>query len=193
MKKWKVFLPSVLSLAIITGCNGVNNNSQSEQEQMSDSLTPDRQHTPTDEERDNKLGYVRYNKNQLNNDHENLHSVQIDRDKMADMITRMILRNNGFNEAATLVTDQEVLIAYQLNDDMDPATAADIASKTAKSTMPGFFNIYVSDNQTLMNDIQSLHNSSIRNKNYDNTIDNIIHEMKKSPQGRENNMENNTR
>ncbi|GGB36538.1 hypothetical protein GCM10011409_12450 [Lentibacillus populi] len=106
---------------------------------------------------------------------------------MADMITRLILRNEGFDEVATLVTDEEVLIAYQKNDNLDDRTAADIASKTAKSTMPGFFDVYVSDNGTLMNDIQSLHNSSATNKNYDNTIEQIINEMNKSPQGRDDN------
>ncbi|MEN1969775.1 YhcN/YlaJ family sporulation lipoprotein [Lentibacillus sp. N15] len=182
--KWKVLLPSVISLAVITGCNGVSNNSQSEQDQISNELAPTKKHDRTNEEMDNKLGYVRYDRNQLNDDHEIAHEAQIDRSKMADMITRMILRNHGFDEVATLVTDQEVLIAYQLNDNLDATTAADIASKTAKSTMPGFFNIYVSDNRSLMNDIQSLHNSSVGNQNYDNTINQIIDEMKKSPQGR---------
>src|SRR5699024_2318642 len=136
-----------------------------EQEQMSNELQPGKQHAPTDTEMDHKLGYVRYQQNQVNDDQENLRSARIDRPKMADMITRMILRNDHFAEVATLVTDQEVLIAYQLNDDADSQTAADIARKTAQSTMPGFFDIYVSDNSNLMNDIQSLHNSST-NKNY---------------------------
>ncbi|GGB36545.1 hypothetical protein GCM10011409_12460 [Lentibacillus populi] len=37
--KWKVFLSSVLSLAIVAGCNG-GNNATSEQEQISDELDP---------------------------------------------------------------------------------------------------------------------------------------------------------
>lgn len=180
--KWKVFLPSVLALAIVAGCNG-GTNATGEQQQMSDELNPNKDGKITNQDTENKLGYVRYNKDQLNIDTEKNHSVRIDRTKMADMITRIILRNDGFDEVATLVTDQEVLIAYQQNDQLDEQTAADIASKTAKSTMPGFFHVYVSGNRSLMNDIQSLHNSSAQNQNYDNTIANIINEMKKSPQG----------
>lgn len=177
--KWiPLLLPSVLTIAIVTGCNG-ETNSQSEQEQIADELRPEKKHSTTDEEVDDKLGYVRYQKDQVNDDREKQRSVRIDRPKMADMITRMILRNDNFDEVATLVTDEEVLIAYQLNEDADNETAADIANKTAQSAMPGFFDIYVSDNSHLMNDIQSLHNSST-NKNYDNTIDQIIERMEES-------------
>ncbi|MGY0693255.1 YhcN/YlaJ family sporulation lipoprotein [Virgibacillus sp. FSP13] len=186
--KWKVLLPSALALGVITGCNGTDD-AASEQQQIVNELDPAKEQAPTNEEMDNKLGYVRYNKDQLNNDTEQNHSVRLDRTQMANTITRLILRNDGFDEVATLVTDEEVLIAYQKEDELDEQTAADIASKTAKSTMPGFFDVYVSDNTTLMNDIQSLHNSSTRNKNYDNTIDKIIDEMKKSPQGSRDNTE----
>jgi len=109
--------------------------------------------------------------------------VNTNYEEMADMITRIILQYEGFDEVATLVTDEEVLIVYDRNDEMEDENAADIARKTAVSLMPGFFDIYVSDNEALINDIQSLHNSTTNNQNYDNTIDNIISEMKKSPQG----------
>lgn len=176
--KWvSLILPLVLTTAIATGCNE-ETNTQSEQEQVSDQLRPEKRHSPTDEETDDKLGYVRYQKDQVNNDHEKNRSTRIDRSKMADMITRMILRNDEFDEVSTLVTDREVLIAYQLNDDVNNQNASEIAGKTAKSSMPGFFDIYVSDNSTLMKDIQSLHNSST-NRNYDNTIDQITEKMEK--------------
>ena len=49
--------------------------------------------------------------------------------------------------------------------------------------MPGFFDIYVSDNKSLIGDIQSLHNSST-NREYDNLIEQLINKMKETPQER---------
>lgn len=44
--------------------------------------------------------------------------------------------------------------------------------------MPGYFDVYVSENENVMQDIQSLRNSSVTEENYDNTINRIINEIK---------------
>lgn len=179
-------LLSILALGIIlTGCAHTDNSS-GEREQMLDELDPNRENkTQNTSNVNDKLGFVNYTRDQLNMDTEEDHIATINRTQMADMIARFILRNEAFNRVATLVTDEEVLIAYDHDEGMDRAIAADIASKTARSILPGFYDVYVSDNQALIQDIQSLHNSSTQNKNYDNTIDQIITQMEKSPQGRQ--------
>ncbi|WP_165767927.1 YhcN/YlaJ family sporulation lipoprotein [Virgibacillus indicus] len=184
--KPKLFIPGiVLAVTVISGC-AANDNAMDERNENISELDPARElQAPADDELNNRLGYVRYTKDQLNNDAERNHAVTMDRTQMANMITRIILRNDGFNEVATLVTDEEVLIAYDKNEDIDEDIAADIAKKTAVSVMPEFFDVYVSDNDTLIRDIHSLHNSTTTNKNYDNTIDSIIDEMKNSSQGKD--------
>ncbi len=168
---------------VIAGC-GNTENATDEREQISDELDPTEElQSPAEQEQNDRLGYVRYTKDQLNNDGEQNHTAKVDRTEMANMITRIILRNDGFDEVATLVTDEEVLIAYQKNDELEDDRAADIAKRSAMSATPRFYHVYVSDNESLMNDIHSLHNSSSQNKNYDNTINQIIKEMKKTPQG----------
>ncbi|GAA0588778.1 hypothetical protein GCM10009001_00840 [Virgibacillus siamensis] len=179
-----IMLSFILMCAALAGC-GTTDNATEEHDQIVEELDPSNENTPDNPEQDNKLGYVRYTKDQLKNDAEQNHSINIDRTKMANMITRIILRNDGFEEVATLVTDQEVLIAYEKNDALNAEDAADIAKKTAVSAVPGYFHVYVSGNATLMQDIQSLHNSSIQDNSYENTIDSIIREMKKSPQEKE--------
>lgn len=179
----KVFLSLVFAMIVITGC-GNTENATDEREKISDELDPTKElQAPADQEQNSRLGYVRYTKDQLNNNAEKNHTAKIDRNEMANMITRIILRNGGFHEVATLVTDKEVLIAYQKDDELDREMAADIAKRSAMSATPRFYDIYVSDNETLINDIHSLHNSSTQNDDYANTIDQIINEMKKSPQG----------
>lgn len=138
-----------------------------------------------DDELSSKLGYVHYNKDELEMDNENNHYVAMDRNKMADMITRLIIRTDNFEEVATLVTDEEVLIAYEKPENMDREEAATVAKKTALSTLPRFYHVYVSDQPTTFRDIQSLQNSNTANNNYENTLQSIIDDMKETPQGEE--------
>lgn len=168
---------------LLTACSHTDSSS-GEREQMLDELDPNRENKiQNTSDINDKLGYVNYTRDQINMDDEEHHVATLNRRQMADMIARMILRNEGFEEVATLVTDEEVLIAYQRNDELDRDIAADMASKTAVSVMPGYYDVYVSDNEVLIQDIQSLHNSTTTNKEYDNLLQQIITQMKKSPQG----------
>lgn len=180
MRKTTMFISIISIFLILAACNG-NESTTNESEEIADKLNPNNQtDTMNETEKDHKLGYVRYSKDEII-ENENP-PITMERNQYADMITRIILDNEGFNEVATLVTDQEVLIAYDKSNDLSNEIAADIAKRTADSIMPSFFNIYVSDNESLMYDIQSLHNSTT-NREYDNTVNQIIKEMKKSPQG----------
>ncbi|WP_100013230.1 YhcN/YlaJ family sporulation lipoprotein [Lentibacillus sediminis] len=175
--KTKLFTAIGLSgLLLISGCGG-DNNAGEQGIGINEKLNPNNEmEQPANEELNEQLGYVRFSRDEVNNTQED-HAMTMDRTEVAQMITRTILRNEGFEEVATLVTDQEVLIAYERNGELDTENAADIASKTAMSVVPRYYNIHVSDNASLMEDIQSLHNSRTDNRNYDNTIDQIIKQM----------------
>ncbi|WP_077317725.1 YhcN/YlaJ family sporulation lipoprotein [Virgibacillus proomii] len=177
----KKLLPiGLTTLFLMTGCMD-NDTATDEREEIKNQLDPNGQlQAPADESAENKLGYVRYTKDEIDNDNENNRSISIDRTEMANMITRIMLRGNSFEEVATLVTDNEVLIAYEKSADTNSERATEIAKKTATSIMPGYFDVYVTDNTNLIDDIQSLHNSRTTDGNYDNTIDNIIKEMNKT-------------
>ncbi|WP_249871185.1 YhcN/YlaJ family sporulation lipoprotein [Oceanobacillus saliphilus] len=177
-----------LAVTLFLSACGQTDNTLTEREQIVNELNPTRNYqNPANQDLDAQIGYVRYTKEQFENDTEsNNKEITVDRHAMADMITRIILQNDDFNEVATLVTDQEVLIAYDRTEAINENTAADVAKRTAMSIMPRYFDIYVTDNEALVYDIQSLHNSTTENRNYDNTIDQIIEEMQKSPQGTEN-------
>lgn len=133
-----------------------------------------------DDEITSQLGYVRYHEDEVDTES---HYVGMDRNKMADIITRLILSYDNFKDVATLVTDEEVLVAYEKPEDLDREKAATIVKKTALSTLPRFYHVYVSDQPTAFKDIQSLQNSFTVNDNYENTLQNIIDKMKEAPQG----------
>ncbi|MUK90005.1 hypothetical protein GMD78_16665 [Ornithinibacillus sp. L9] len=174
----------------LTGCT-TDNSLRDEHEKIADELDPTRDEGPVrdpgyeDPEANSRLGYVNYTKEQFEQDPERNRVITMNRTEMADIITRVILRHEAFDEVATLVTGEEVLIAYEKNDLLEANEAADVARKSAESIMPRHFEIYVSDNNVLIRDIESLHNSTTKDPDYDNTIEQIITEMKKSPQGRD--------
>ncbi|WP_156288516.1 YhcN/YlaJ family sporulation lipoprotein [Oceanobacillus salinisoli] len=183
MKKIIILILTVSSILFISACNVDTDNTMEERDQIADELDPNRDEVRTkNQDMNQQLGYVHYSKDEINEDAVNNREAKIDRPEMADMITRLILVNEGFEEVATLVTDQEVLVAYESEENSEQENTAQIARKTAESVMPSFYEIYVSDNESLIYDIQSLHNSTSR-RNYDQLINQLIKEMQKSPQG----------
>ncbi|WP_226035917.1 YhcN/YlaJ family sporulation lipoprotein [Aquibacillus saliphilus] len=138
-----------------------------------------------DQEITSRLGYVKYNKDEIDMEEESNHYVAMDRWEMADTITRMIIRYDGFEDVATLVTDKEVLIAYNKPENMEREKAATIARKTGLSLLPRFYKVYVSDQSVTFRDIQSLENSLTVDDEYESTLESIIKDMKKTPQGEE--------
>ncbi|MFC3041391.1 YhcN/YlaJ family sporulation lipoprotein [Virgibacillus xinjiangensis] len=180
MKKQLLFI-SILTLVFLGACAPENNDpGTDEQEEIADELDPNTQmEENADPEMDERLGYVHYQRDEIENNEEANRDMEINRPQMADMITRTILQSEGFEQAATLVTDEEVLIAYEKNEKLNDDEAANTAAKTAESVMPGYFKIHVSDNIGLIDEIQSLHNSTTQNQNFDNTINQIIQEMEK--------------
>ncbi|MFA1821378.1 YhcN/YlaJ family sporulation lipoprotein [Virgibacillus oceani] len=180
----KIMIALFIMLLVMTGCD-TTNNTLNEREQRANELNPDREElqNPGDQEINDQLGYVHYTQEQFEQNEDEDQIVTMDRNEMASMITRIILRNEAFDQVATLVADDEVLIAYEIGDGTDENNAAEIARKTAESVMPRYFDIVVSDNPSLIPDIQSLHISRTSHPNYQNTIDKLMEEMKTSPQG----------
>jgi hypothetical protein len=184
MKKIFASITTICLLLVISACNTNDETDNSVQDmqnrnQIQDELNPnDEFKSRSNQDINHQLGYVRYSKDEIDAQNLNNHEAKIDRREMADMITRLILNNDGFNEVATLVTDQEVLIAYDRDQNSDSKLTKEIAQKTAESVMPRFYKVYVSDNKSFMYDIQSLHNSNT-NRDYDQLIQKLIKGMEK--------------
>ncbi|TGB02200.1 YhcN/YlaJ family sporulation lipoprotein [Halobacillus salinus] len=175
-------LPLLAVLLMMTGCMDVNDNEETSHNE--DTLNGNTMDSYNEKPLEGQVGYVRYKKDQLDQDVEKKRNIQINREQMSDMISRMILRYDGFEDVATLVTDYEVLVAYQKPTDMDPKLAADMVQKTAYSMVPSFYRVYTSDKQSAFGDIQSVSTSTVYDEQYREVIDSIINKMKKAPQGK---------
>ncbi|MFD2629003.1 YhcN/YlaJ family sporulation lipoprotein [Oceanobacillus kapialis] len=186
--KIKHFAIGAITLFTLAACAN-NENAMDERDDIVNELDPSvEQQSAEDEAMNDRLGYVHYTKDQVENNEQGDQEASIDRTQVANTISRLALTGEGLEQVATLVTDEEVLIAYEKSEAVDEKEAANIARKTAESVIPRYYEIYVSDNDSLIQDIQSLHNSRTTDKGYENTVDQIITEMKKSPQGKGDNL-----
>jgi ribosomal protein S17E len=131
----------------------------------------------------NNYGFVRHQKSPLMNDNTaNNHYTALDREQVANVISKNSTNIPHVNDVATLVTDQEVLIAYQ-TDSKDRNLTADQVKKTAMSIVPRYYHVYVTDNKVLIRDVENLANLDSTSKNARNLVSGLITQMKKSPQG----------
>nr|WP_160838494.1 YhcN/YlaJ family sporulation lipoprotein [Halobacillus litoralis] len=183
MMKIKQAGTALLLIGLLAGCQETKEE-EAQQLMDGDTLSGNAMDGYNTEPKDGQVGYVRFEKSQLDQDEERNRQIKVNREQMADMISRMILRYDQFDDVATAVTDNEVLVAYKRADDTDRGTAADMVQKTAYSLVPSFYHVYVSDNPASFGDVQSLSNSTVYDEGYNSTISSIIKKMKQSPQGK---------
>jgi hypothetical protein len=128
------------------------------------------------------FGYVRHQKNPIPGRTNSDHYVALDREKLADDISKLSSDLPNVNDVATLVTDEEVLIAYQ-TDSKNRNLTADQVKRTALSLVPRYYHVYVSDNQNLIKNVESYATLSSNSRNVDSLVDQLIVKMLESPQG----------
>jgi hypothetical protein len=181
------FTLSLCSLILLTACGNNNDNGTG----MLDGVEPSRVNSPNryynedNRQRNNDsndFGFVRLNESNAT-DGGNSDTPTIDREQLADIIGRLTVQLPDVNDAATLVTDDEVLVVYYTDSDNRIQTA-DQVKRTAASTVPRYFHIYVSDNKALMQNVENFANLGTDSRDVDASIKSTIKEMLKSPQGR---------
>ncbi|WP_442893567.1 YhcN/YlaJ family sporulation lipoprotein [Bacillus sp. 2205SS5-2] len=134
-------------------------------------------------------GYVRHQKSPIEGDtmsSGNLYSLN--REEMADIISQLAVTLPKVNDAATLVTDEEVLIAYHTDakDDKSRFNVADQVKKTALSVIPRWYHVYVTDDTMLMQNVENLAPLDSTSEGSMNQIDDVVNLMlESSPQGRD--------
>ncbi|WP_144554666.1 YhcN/YlaJ family sporulation lipoprotein [Bacillus sp. X1(2014)] len=131
----------------------------------------------------NNYGFVRHQKSPLMNDNmANDHYSALDREQAANIISKLSTDIPNVHDVSTLVTDQEVLIAYS-TDSKDRNLTADQVKKSAMSVVPRYYHVYVTDNKVLRRDVENLANVDSTSRNARNLVNGLITQMKKSPQG----------
>jgi hypothetical protein len=131
---------------------------------------------------DKRFGYVRHQRTGVMGAQQDQPEYEIDREQFADMISRLSTHIPNVDDVSTLVTDEEVLIVYQ-TDAKDRKDTADQVKKTAMSVVPRWFEIYVSDNPNLRQNVENFATLNTNSDDIDSLLEGVIKQMRKSPQG----------
>ncbi|RXJ01814.1 sporulation protein [Anaerobacillus alkaliphilus] len=188
----KLLLAMAVSIVLVaTGCQAMMENSspiaQDNQELFSSKnrsgdttvINPDRNYHDVQ-----RFGYVRHQRETaLPRGGVNPHVAVYDPELLADAISKLAVLIPDVNEVATLVTASEVLIAYDTTT-TDRFQTADQVKRTAISCVPRYFHVYVSDNPEMMDTIGRYRSLTTRSENVNEVLEQTIHEMLQSPQGR---------
>jgi hypothetical protein len=132
------------------------------------------------------FGYVRHQKSPVPNDQNEYYVNEmpaLDREQVADMISKMAILLPNVNDVGTLVTDEEVLVAYETDSDNRFETS-DQVKKTAISVVPRYYHVYVSDDPMMIDEIQKYGALDANSRDIDQILNATIKDMLNSPQGR---------
>ncbi|MBO0958926.1 YhcN/YlaJ family sporulation lipoprotein [Neobacillus sp. MM2021_6] len=189
MKKL-ILIAGLCAITALTGCSKDNANQDIYEESGNTINVNNKRHELYNEGASrgirnvsNNYGFVRHQKSPVMNDNTaNNHYAALDREQVANIISKYSTSIPHVNDVATLVTDQEVLIAYD-TDSKDRNLTADQVKQTAMSVVPRYYHVYITDNKVLMRDVENLANTDSNGKNARNLVTGLITQMKKSPQG----------
>lgn len=181
MIKKSLLMTGLCTMLLLTGCQ-MTDEGQPEIQSLANSHST-KLHPMTQMNQDGSFsnyGYNRYQREQVENQH---FTPTFDRNQLADGVTRMVLNNKTVDEAATLVTDKYVLVAYDTPSD-SREYVADQVKRSVLSIVPRYYHVYLTDNHAHFQDIERFQNLSPAAPHVDETIEQTIQEMQKdSPQG----------
>ncbi|MBB5173537.1 YhcN/YlaJ family sporulation lipoprotein [Texcoconibacillus texcoconensis] len=129
-----------------------------------------------------RYGFVRHSERSAAQSLQDEGTASYDKELMADSISKIAASLQDVEEAATLVTDEYVLIAYDTFSG-EREEVADQVKKGALSFVPAHFNIVVADNPAFMPDIQRFASLSTPPEEHEETIEQTVKEMMTYPQG----------
>lgn len=142
-------------------------------------INPDKNHQEIQQ-----FGFVRHQRETaLPRGGSNPNIAAYDPELLADAISKLSILVPDVDDVATLVTDKQVLVAYQTTSENRFQTADQI-KKTAMSVVPRFFHVYVSDEPRMISSIERFGSLSSTTKGVQDVLEHTIEEMLLSPQGR---------
>jgi hypothetical protein len=195
-------IATILCLSFLSGCSSKNNqkiasdpgnsgiykksgNTINRQERE-EHYNPSKVDTRAEQSRE--FGYVRQVKSPIPGETIQYRDIYtINREKVADAISKLAVSLPNVHDAASLVTDEEVLVAYRTNAKGKKARfdIADQVKRTAMSVVPRWYHVYVTDDPTLRQNVENLASLNGRSANRESMIQDTVNMMlKSSPQGR---------
>ncbi|WP_100373937.1 YhcN/YlaJ family sporulation lipoprotein [Bacillus sp. FJAT-45037] len=190
MIKKTLVISSVAAMMLMTGCQTYDAGQQSNMRTSNSTNGPMQQNYgyypmgtgTSDDSSYNNYGYTRYQQEQVESNGRQQIAPMYDRNELADTVSRMVLSNETVSEAATLVTDKYVLVAYDSKTD-DRDYVADQVKRSALSVVPRYYEVYITDDHDHFEEIERFQNGSTTAGNNEGTLKATIQEMRQTPQG----------
>ncbi|MBB2483366.1 YhcN/YlaJ family sporulation lipoprotein [Bacillus sp. APMAM] len=194
----KIITATMLSMALLAACSNNNGKNVAENPAVykKNGNTVNRNERvdmynkgleKTSADRQNEFGYVRHVKSPVPGQNIKYQDIYtLNREKVADAISKLAVTNPKVHDAATLVTDEEVLIWYKTDakSKKDRNNVADQVKKTAFSTVPRWYHVYVTDNPTLKQYVENISYMKSSDANKERVIRQTVKMMlDSSPQG----------
>ena len=130
------------------------------------------------------FGYVRHQKSPIPGNTTQYATIPVlNRENVADLISKLCTQLPNVYDVGTLVTDDTVFVVYK-TDSTNRFETADQVKKTAISVVPRYYHVYVSDNPRMFQDIERFGRLDANSRNVDQILQQTIKDMLKSPQGR---------
>ena len=181
---------SIVGLSLLTACQyGAEEDSSFMHESGNTINVSDRtdlyneEGSPNANDKGANFGFVRHQKSGIPQDIAYTPTPGMDREAVANSISSLSVQLPNVNDVATLVTDEEVLVAYETDSDNRFETA-DQVKKTALSVIPRYYHVYVSDNPNMIQQIQAYSPLDSTSRDIDEILTDTINKMLESPQGR---------
>ncbi|WP_055737488.1 MULTISPECIES: YhcN/YlaJ family sporulation lipoprotein [Bacillaceae] len=176
----RIVMTLLVAVSMLTACN------QTSQQGMYQ--TNEAQQTARGTEYDSNLmergyGFSRHTYEEMQHNNDQAGALVVNRDMLAEGISRMIVDNPAIEEAAVLVTDKYVLAVYDQQDNEKDNMVADQVKRTALSVVPSFYDVYVSNDPSHIKDIERYQNMTAGNADYASLLEDTIEELKQDPQG----------
>ncbi|MCD7036264.1 YhcN/YlaJ family sporulation lipoprotein [Metabacillus sp. GX 13764] len=191
MKKWKNALVLLAAFGTLAGCQMQDRAGEREMLQKDGNTINVSDRTEMYNKnglpngREGKMtnfGYVRHTKAEVTKNGKAAEIHAINREQLANIISSMAVQLPHVQDAAALVTDEEVMVAYQ-TDSKKRSQTADQVKRTALSVVPAYFHIYVADNPEIIKQLQSYSRFDSNTNNINQIMNQTIKEMKRYPQG----------
>lgn len=146
---------------------------------------------------DEQFGFVRQVKSPIEDETMDEQEIQgMNREQTADTISKLTIALNHVVDSSVVVTDREVLIAYNLDDMYQNNTRKEIADqvkKTAESVVPRWFNVYVTDDPTLRQNVENIASMNLRMGDKNKTVQDTVKLMlERTPQSKDSERDRNT-
>lgn len=185
----RIIMPVIIML-FITGCKAPfteHRSAQQGQDPVTDISYKGPPHTTQKSSPDalysGQFGYVHYKRQPTARQSVQHHDIpKIDPKELADIITRITVSLPDIYDVGTLVTDHDILIGYKTVQ-KDRQHAASQVKMSAQAMVPVYYHIYVSDEPNAISDIARYKNLTVHTPRVQASIDFMITQMKKSPQG----------